>query len=248
MPLITFNQRRGAGIFATATKSQIDALVAYCDDLVGCGVNTHARKRLNGNFNSVSSCQPPRPMFQASLSSIGRLDFTATDLSANIQGTYNYLAAAIFAAIAGAPFIDPPDAAIGAGVPWEFRGDWLSATANDNQVARMSLAQVTTVFDQCGLLVGRKGVTSYSFSSKDPVTCRPRLDFQVSVSAFITSAGADVAQTAAGYQALLTQSTLLDIYNDVPDAPPATACPTLPGTSLGIVSGLTLPYAVTVGV
>lgn len=204
--IIFTHQIAGGVVDLPRTKSEVSIPVYYPKDLVGCGSDTHHFNSGSASFNSRSQCAPPTSVMTRSVSGLTVTDPQATAwggpandrYTSTFAGSENllyntlhaYLRAALVSAQTGANFqfdTAPSAAAISGMQAFTRRGNvWRSTdgATNPQEVMTVQVARLVPQFDQCGLEIGVKGVSSIQLTSFD-ANCVPRLMGQVSLSVAI---------------------------------------------------------------
>lgn len=268
LPIIFDRLISGDVVDSKRTKSLVSAPSAYCDDLIGCGNNTHARVGVSGTFNGRTQCGPVELAFQYSLSGLFALDtFIADKFPTNAPAPvtimsqmrallYSYLSSAVAVNYPSpAPYnAAPDDGFIRRGNAWYF---FDPSPLNPTTVQTISVARVTPRFDVCSQYVAAKGSSSMQFTRVDK-DCVPQLIAQVSLS--LTYAGPDTdvitelygttAPAAPALQDTIGDSRMETLAQSVITAAALSAnCANIGGTASALAGSTfaPLPFTVSLG-
>lgn len=189
----TLDKQKGLSLVSTYDKSVIGPLVGYCDDLDGCGTNTHIRFRNAGTLNDRTNCAPPFPIFQYSFSGIHKIGTAASVHDALYTKLIAYVEAV---ATAADPFTAPGTPGFVTGVSYEFRGERWEAKTVSNQVESLVIPLLEEVLDQCGNPVGTKITSGIAFTAPD-ADCKINIESQLSMTLTINVPPAQISDYLA---------------------------------------------------
>lgn len=202
---VNFSQDRAIDYYDPTSKSTYAVPSAYCDDLKGCGGDTHTRGQLSFNINTRDNCRPPVQTLQFSYSGFaarasgnnfslftGNAAIEGTTYVANLSSLVLQLSSILYDKMNGNP-VAPIDLLV-----------LLGSNATDPKVrqrrvgsniivediaARSILATLQRPLvqerrDQCQLLLGYVASTSLSLYGYNQATCEATTLWQASVSLF----------------------------------------------------------------
>lgn len=181
-------------MFDTTTKSTWSNARLYCEDLKGCGDETHTYASHDFTINARIDCEAPTPGLQLSWSG-----YIARSLPAGNN------VAQVAATVLGTPIgtgidtllgwltedrtIAGLDTAFGLATPsFKLKGSnytYEQGTRSKRTVAQVQVPQVYIVEDQCNEPAGIKLVTAASIIGFDTATCEAGLLWQASLSLYV---------------------------------------------------------------
>lgn len=198
---VTPSRNRGIDLFDPVSKSTISVPAAYCDDLKGCGGDTHNRGQYSFTANYRQNCETPQVGLQASYSGFVTRTITPSSLeeitiidsgvslTANITG----LAIAI-GQLTNGTF---PDGVLKdllgigeeASLVEKVVGSQITLTKASNRrlVATLSRPVWELRKDNCGNDIGYFRSSSLSLYGFDDATCQVTTIWQASLGAFLAS-------------------------------------------------------------
>lgn len=207
---INFSLNRGTDLFDPNSKSTFSVPGAYCDDLAGCGFDTHDRGSIAVNFNYREECEAPIQGLTYSYSGFhARSDSSADNSLYNFEYTFpTNIAVAVnlstlltSTAKSGLPVVSDvigvdPDL-----VDIKRIGAQLLVYKKQSKrvIATLQRPVLTDVIDACGNSLGSKYSTSLAFFGFDSASCKSTTLWQASYTVFINP-----------YLYPLTEATRLD--------------------------------------
>lgn len=258
---VTFDRLIAGGVSSSKDGSNVPPATGYCVDFDGCStpanpIFTHVKTAVQGQFNGRALCSSPKSIYGHSGKGIYLIDtdpFPQIPLpGAFDEPLHNYLAVSISleAATMGAPPIIPPFAGFQA-TAWVVRGSSYIATSTDKSIVTVvSVPRTVRIVDPCDptKFTYIKSSSSISVTIKNPVTCKPTLIYQASMSINAVNDAVYYPMTLGAIDGLFIQSGLSGLYGAISPLETAGACPALPAASFAIVSAqYPRPTTVTLG-
>lgn len=212
---VKFNVNRNIDLLDSKSKSTYSVPAAFCDDLLGCGNDTHVRGNVSFNINYREDCDSPVPFLQFSASAL--VAKTATGSLYGVSGsssgvTFEADVKKLAEVIANAtPTSAQVLTALGIteGATVKFIGPQIVITKTGSAkrvIATIQRPIQENVIDVCGLQIGRRYSGSVSIFGFDTTTCQATTLWQSSASAFVS---------VEGYAGNLGDDALTDIFTDL---------------------------------
>lgn len=213
---VTFVKNRNIDLYDTASKSTFNVPSAYCDDLSGCGGDTHNRGGLALNYNYRENCESPQTALRYSYSGFVTRSITPSNLGAlstvvdgvtitpTVAGMLTLMlenadvyTAADFYSLLGIASGDQSNFIV------RTIGQQLimtRATGSRRVVATLQRPIKEEQFDQCDVSIGTAITTSLAVYGFDSISCKTSTIWQASQTVMpatavytdITDAGADI--------------------------------------------------------
>lgn len=199
---VKFDRNRGADYFDSKSKSTFTVPAAYCDDLKGCGGDTHNRGQIAFTANYRENCEIPLVGLQYSYSGFATRTITPSSLNnltiidsgASITASLNALQIYL------GDLTDPPQSLSLKALLGLPPGDTvytervigpqrvLVKASTKRTVATIQRPIFEERLDQCGIPIGYNRGTSLALFGFDSETCQSTTLWQASVNIFMATA------------------------------------------------------------